>query len=58
LALTAPELASWASHFASGAQKRAAASAGLSSAVSDTEADGLMRDSGTFLGVVRALLAA
>ncbi len=58
LAVTAPELASWATHFAASAQKRAAASAGLSSAVSDTEADGLMRDSGTFLGVVRALLAA
>ena len=58
LAVAAPELASWASHFAASAEKRAAASAGLSSAVTDTEADGLMRDSGTFLGVVRALLAA
>jgi hypothetical protein len=58
LAVTAPELASWAAHFTASAQKRAAASAGLSSAVTDTEADGLMRDSGTFLGVVRALLAA
>jgi hypothetical protein len=58
LAVAAPELAPWAAHFAAGADKRAAASAGLSSAVSGTEADGLMRDSGTFLGVVRALLAA
>jgi hypothetical protein len=58
LADAAPELASWADHFAAGAGKRAAAAAGLSAAVSAGEADGLMRDSGTFLGVVRALLAA
>jgi hypothetical protein len=58
LAVAAPELSEWAAHFAAGADKRAAASAGLRSAVSDAEADGLMRDSGTFLGVVRALLAA
>jgi len=58
LAVAAPELAPWAAHFAAGADKRAAASAGLSSAVSDTEADGLLRASGTFLGVVKALLAA
>ncbi|MBJ7453421.1 MAG: hypothetical protein JHC71_15270, partial [Blastococcus sp.] len=48
----APELGEWATFFAAGAAKRAAAEAGLSHAVTDREADDLVRDVGAFLIVV------
>lgn len=56
LAQVAPELAEWAAFFAAGAGKRAAAEAGLARAVSAREADDLLRDAETFLGLVTALL--
>src|SRR5690349_21510799 len=40
----APELGEWATYFAAGADKRAAALAGLRSAVTMREADDLIRD--------------
>lgn len=48
----APELQEWATHFAQGASRRAAAEAGLSTAVSTRQADDLLRDSDAFLGLV------
>ena len=48
----APELGEWATFFAAGAAKRAAAEAGLSRAVTEREADDLVRDVEAFLGVV------
>jgi hypothetical protein len=53
----APELAEWAAFFAAGAAKRAAAEAGLSSAVTEREADDLVRDVTTFLGVVETAIS-
>jgi hypothetical protein len=53
----APELGEWATFFASGAAKRAAAEAGLSRAVTEREADDLVRDVGSFLAVVENGLA-
>jgi hypothetical protein len=52
-----PELGEWATFFAAGAAKRAAAEAGLSHAVTEREADDLVRDVGTFLSVVENCLA-
>ena len=52
----APELGEWAAFFAAGASKRAAAEAGLSSAVTEREADDLVRDAGAFLAVVTGCL--
>jgi hypothetical protein len=52
----APELGEWAGFFAAGAGKRAAAEAGLSSAVTEREADDLVRDAGAFLAVVAGCL--
>jgi hypothetical protein len=52
----APELGEWATFFAAGAAKRAAAEAGLSRAVTEREADDLVRDVGSFLGVVETYL--
>ena len=52
----APELGEWAAFFAAGAAKRAAAEAGLSHAVTDREADDLVRDAGAFLAVVETTL--
>jgi hypothetical protein len=52
----APELGEWATFFAAGAAKRAAAEAGLSSAVTEREADDLVRDVGAFLRVVESTL--
>ena len=54
----APELGEWATFFAAGAAKRAAAEAGLSHAVTDREADDLVRDVGAFLIVVENHLGA
>lgn len=56
LAGVAPELAEWAQFFAAGAGKRAAAEAGVRSAVTTREADDLLRDAQTFLGLVEARL--
>ena len=56
LAEVAPELGEWASFFAAGAGKRAAAEAGSTRAVSEREADDLVRDADRFLGVVEQAL--
>ena len=56
LADVAPELGEWAAFFAAGASKRAAAEAGLPSAVTAREADDLVRDVESFLGVVEQSL--
>ena len=58
LGQVAPELGEWATFFAAGAAKRAAAEAGLSRAVTEREADDLVRDAGAFLTVVESCLAA
>ncbi|MFC6285590.1 SAV_6107 family HEPN domain-containing protein [Nocardioides sp. GCM10027113] len=52
----APELTEWAQFFAAGAGKRAAAEAGSTRAVTEREADDLVRDADRFLGVVEQLL--
>jgi hypothetical protein len=56
LGQVAPELGEWATFFAAGAGKRAAAEAGLSRAVTEREADDLVRDVGSFLAVVETSL--
>ena len=55
LPAVAPQLQEWATFFAGGAGKRAAADAGLQ-VVSQREADDLVRDSEAFLMQVAALL--
>jgi hypothetical protein len=52
LTTVAPELAEWASFFAAGASKRAAAEAGIPRAVSAREADDLIRAAEQFVEVV------
>lgn len=52
----APELAEWSALFASGAQRRARAEAGIKGAASWHEADGLVRDAGMFLRLVERML--
>jgi HEPN superfamily protein len=56
LAEVAPEFSEWAAFFAAGAAKRAAAEAGSSRAVSEREADDLVRDADRFLGLVEQSL--
>ena len=56
LAEVAPELAEWAAFFSAGAAKRAAAEAGSVRAVTEREADDLVRDAGAFLAVVAGYL--
>lgn len=56
LAEVAPELSEWAQFFAAGAAKRAAAEAGSTRAVSEREADDLVRDADRFLAVVERAL--
>ncbi len=56
LAEVAPELAEWATFFAAGAAKRAAAEAGSNRAVSEREADDLVRDADRFLAVIEQAL--
>ena len=51
-----PALAEWAAFFAAGAGKRAAAEAGLLRGVSSHEADDLLRDAGTFVGLAESAL--
>ncbi|WP_370287540.1 SAV_6107 family HEPN domain-containing protein [Nocardioides sp.] len=52
LAEVAPELGEWATYFAAGAAKRAAAEAGSTRAVTEREADDLVRDADRFLALV------
>jgi hypothetical protein len=56
LAEVAPELGEWAGFFAAGAGKRAAAEAGSTRAVTEREADDLVRDADRFLAVVESTL--
>lgn len=56
LAEVAPEMGEWATFFAAGAAKRAAAEAGSSRAVSGREADDLVRDADRFLALVEQSL--
>ena len=56
LGRVAPELAEWATFFAAGARKRAAAEAGLHHQVSAREADDLLRDAEAFLHVAESAL--
>ena len=56
LAEVAPELVEWARFFAAGAAKRAAAEAGSTRAVTEREADDLVRDADRFLAVVEQSL--
>jgi SAV_6107-like HEPN len=51
-----PALAEWAAFFAASAAKRAAAEAGLPRAASAQEAEDLLRDASTFLGVAERAL--
>ncbi|MFF8834655.1 SAV_6107 family HEPN domain-containing protein [Streptomyces sp. NPDC015130] len=53
----APELTEWSALFASGAQRRARAEAGITSAATRREADDLLRDAALFLRLVERLLA-
>ncbi|WP_235739171.1 SAV_6107 family HEPN domain-containing protein [Nocardioides alcanivorans] len=52
----APELEEWATFFAAGSAKRAAAEAGASRVVSEREADDLVREADRFLAVVERSL--
>jgi hypothetical protein len=52
----APEFAEWATFFSSGAAKRAAAEAGSRRAVTDREADDLVRDADRYLALVETSL--
>jgi hypothetical protein len=56
LAEVAPELGEWATFFAAGAAKRAAAEAGSTRAVAEREADDLVRDADRFLALVEQSL--
>ncbi|MEU6733109.1 SAV_6107 family HEPN domain-containing protein [Streptomyces physcomitrii] len=52
----APELTEWCALFASGAQRRARAEAGIKGAAGQRDADDLRRDVEMFLGIVERLL--
>ncbi|MEW2633451.1 SAV_6107 family HEPN domain-containing protein [Streptomyces sp. NPDC048389] len=52
----APELSEWSLLFASGAERRARAEAGIRGAASHREADDLLRDAAMFLRLVERLL--
>ena len=52
----APEFAEWATFFSAGAQKRSAAEAGSRRAVTEREADDLVRDADRFLALVETSL--
>src|SRR6476620_1210141 len=56
LAEVAPEFGEWAAFFTAGAAKRQAAEAGSSRAVTEREADDLVRDADRFLGLVEESL--
>ncbi|MFJ3764666.1 SAV_6107 family HEPN domain-containing protein [Streptomyces sp. NPDC090082] len=53
----APELTEWSALFAAGAQRRARAEAGITSAAGRRDADDLLRDAAHFLSLVERLLA-
>jgi hypothetical protein len=52
----APEFREWAAFFSSGAQKRSAAEAGSRRAVTEREADDLVRDADLYLGLIETSL--
>jgi len=56
LAEVAPEFSEWAAFFAAGAAKRAAAEAGSRRAVTEREADDLVRDADRFLALIEQSL--
>jgi hypothetical protein len=56
LAEVAPEFTEWATFFSAGAAKRAAAEAGSRRAVTEREADDLVRDADRFLALVETSL--
>jgi hypothetical protein len=56
LVRVAPEYSEWAEFFAAGADKRVAAQSGMRGAVTQREADDLVRDAGAFLDLVAARL--
>jgi hypothetical protein len=56
LVLVAPELTEWASFFAAGASKRAAAEAGIPRVVTEQDADDVVRATADFLAVVEIAL--
>ncbi|MEV4637268.1 SAV_6107 family HEPN domain-containing protein [Actinoplanes sp. NPDC049548] len=56
LVLVAPEFGDWASYFALGATKRAAAEAGIPRVVTAREADDLLRAAETFVSLVQSTL--
>jgi len=56
LVLVAPEFSEWATFFAAGASKRAAAEAGIPRVVTDQEADDLLRAAEQFVAVVEVAL--
>jgi hypothetical protein len=56
LAEVAPEFGEWAAFFAAGADKRAAAESGSRRAVTEREADDLVRDADRFLALVETSL--
>lgn len=56
LVLVAPEFSEWATFFAAGASKRAAAEAGIPRVVSAQEADDLLRAAEQFVGLVEVVL--
>ncbi|WP_067498007.1 SAV_6107 family HEPN domain-containing protein [Actinoplanes sp. TFC3] len=56
LVLVAPEFGDWATYFALGATKRAAAEAGIPRVVTSREADDLLRAAESFVGQVQEAL--
>jgi hypothetical protein len=56
LLMVAPELREWATYFAAGASKRAAAQAGIPRVVTTREADDLLRAAEQFVAVVEVAL--
>ncbi|MEI7780202.1 MAG: SAV_6107 family HEPN domain-containing protein [Actinomycetes bacterium] len=52
LTLVAPELGEWAAFFAAGANRRAAAEAGLGGDITTREADDLLREAHNFVTIV------
>ncbi len=56
LPAVAPELGEWATFFDAGATRRAAVEAGRDDVVGSREADDLLRDAATFLGLVETTI--
>jgi hypothetical protein len=52
----APEMEPWATFFAAGANKRVAAEAGMRGAVTNREADDLLRDAEAFVALIETAL--